>query len=150
MCLLCFLPRFLELAAELREIDAVLRGFVSADENNRNIPAIFLGQFGIQIDIHLAQWSVEFAEQWSNGGFGVVAQVAAGPRVQRNLQWGSASESRSFRGNAHGFGAGERPCINTSREGSLIVSPGKRIKSPTKICILQKRGMHGTRSRFHG
>jgi len=52
--LLCFLLRFLELAAELCEIDAVLRGFVSADENNGNIPAIFLGQFGIQIDIHLA------------------------------------------------------------------------------------------------
>jgi len=54
VCLLCFLLRFLELAAELCEIDAVLRGFVSADENNGNIPAIFLGQFGIQIDIHLA------------------------------------------------------------------------------------------------
>ena len=54
VCLLCFLLRFLELAAELCEIDAVLRGFVSADENDGNIPAIFLGQFGIQIDIHLA------------------------------------------------------------------------------------------------
>ena len=62
MCLFCFLLRFLELAAKLREIDAVFRGFVSADEDNRNIPAIFLGQFGIQIDIDLTQMGVEFAE----------------------------------------------------------------------------------------
>jgi len=54
MCLSRFLPRFLELATELCEIDAVLRGFVPSDENNGNIRAIFLGQFGIQIDIHLA------------------------------------------------------------------------------------------------
>ena len=44
----------------MREIDAVLRGFVFTDENNRDIPAMFLGQFAIQIDIHLAQWRAEF------------------------------------------------------------------------------------------
>jgi len=104
VCLLCFLLRFLELAAELREIDAVLRGFVSADENNRNIPAIFLGQFGIQIDIHLAQMGVEFAEQWSDGGFGLVAEVATGPRVHGDFQSVGCSESRGFRGDAHVFG----------------------------------------------
>jgi hypothetical protein len=88
----------------LREIDAVLRGFVFTDENNRNIPAMFLGQFGIQIDIHLAQWRAEFAEQWSDGGSGLVAQVATGPRVQGDFQTAGFSEPRSFRGNAHGFG----------------------------------------------
>lgn len=96
--------RFLELAAELREIDTVLRGFVSADEDHRNVPAIFLGEFGIQINVHLAQWGAEFAEQWSDGGFGVVAEVAAGPRVEGNFESAHCVESRRFRGDAHGFG----------------------------------------------
>jgi len=115
------LPRFLELSAELREIDAVLGRFVPSDEDNGNIPAIFLGQFGIQIDIHLAQRSVEFLEQRRDGSLGVVAQVAAGPRVQCDLQRAGASETRRFRGSGHGLGAGESACIKTSREGSLIV-----------------------------
>jgi hypothetical protein len=47
--------------------------------------------------------------------------VAAGPRVQRNFQRAGAGESRSFRNNTHDLSTGERACINTSREGSLIV-----------------------------
>ena len=88
----------------LGKIDAVLGGSVSADEYHRNIPAIFLGQFGIQIDIHLAQMGVEFAEQWREDGFSLVAEVATGPRVHGDFQSVGCSESRGFRGDAHGFG----------------------------------------------
>ena len=97
MCLSCFLPRFLELATELCEIDAVLRGFVSSDENNGNIPAIFLGQFGIQIDIHLAQSRPEFAEQGEDDGLCFLAKVAVGPGVESDFQRVAGTEAFVFR-----------------------------------------------------
>ena len=49
-----FFPGFLELAAELGKIHAVLGCFSCADEYNRDVPAVTLGKRDVHVDVYFS------------------------------------------------------------------------------------------------
>ena len=62
----------------MNEINAMLCGFVRADENYGNFPSVALLQNGVFVDVHFAQGSAKFAEQGRDGSLGFFAKMAAG------------------------------------------------------------------------
>ena len=70
--------RFPQLPTKLRKINAMLGGFVRADENDRNVPSIALFQNGVFVDVHFTEDSAKFAEQGRDGGLCFFAKVTAG------------------------------------------------------------------------
>jgi hypothetical protein len=68
----------LELTAELLKVDAMFGGFSAADVDDRDVAAEALGESRVVFDVDFAEGGVEFAEQRGDGGFGFLAEVAAG------------------------------------------------------------------------
>jgi hypothetical protein len=80
----------------LAEVDAVLGGFVSADENYGNIPSKALSQNSIFINVDFAEVSVKFPEQRSDGGLGFFAKMASGARIERDVARAASCKPRIF------------------------------------------------------
>ena len=53
---------FFELPAKLLWIDAVLRRFMLTNIDNRNIPAVALGEFGIKVNIDFPESAAKFEQ----------------------------------------------------------------------------------------
>jgi hypothetical protein len=98
------LRRLAKLAAELLEINAMLGGFVRADENHWNIPSVAFYQDGIPVDVYLAQRSAKFGKQRHNRRLGFVAKMTARTSVESNVTLARGGQSRVFGMSAHGFG----------------------------------------------
>ncbi len=96
--------RFFKLPAELRQIHAMLRRFVLADEDHRDVPRVAILQNGILINVHFAQDNTEFAQNRRDSRFRLVAKMATGTRVKCDVARPTAGHSRVFRGVAHGLG----------------------------------------------
>lgn len=96
--------RFAQLAAKLRDVNAVPGGFAGTDEDHRNIPSIALTQNRIGVDVYFAERRSKLSEQRRNGGTSFVAQMAARTRVQRDFARASRREPQIFGMFAHGFG----------------------------------------------
>src|SRR5712692_4737935 len=74
-----------ELAAELLEIDAVLRYLARAKKNDRNIVIVALAQCRIGFDIDLTQLCTELGQQRRDLCLGLLTEVAAGAGVERDV-----------------------------------------------------------------
>jgi hypothetical protein len=81
----------------------MLRGFVRADEENGNVPAITLLQMRIVVYIHLAKNGAKFSQQRSDGRFRFLAKMATGARVQRHVKGPRCAKAKIFRMLAHRF-----------------------------------------------
>ena len=96
--------RFFKLPAELRQIHAMLRRFVLADEDHRDVPPAAILQNRILINVHFSQDKTEFAQNRRDGRFRLVAKMATGTRVKCDVAGPATGQSRVFRGVAHGLG----------------------------------------------
>jgi hypothetical protein len=83
----------------------VLRRFLLADENHRNVPTVALLYDRIGIYIHFAQGSAEFTQERRNGGFRFVAEVASGSRVESYVAGSGRSKAGVFGMSAHRLGS---------------------------------------------
>ena len=54
--------RYFQLAAKLRDVDAMLGRFVGTDENYRDVPSITFLQNGVFVDVHFAKGGAKFAD----------------------------------------------------------------------------------------
>jgi hypothetical protein len=93
----------LKLAAKLSEIDAMLRGFVGADEEHGNVTAVTLLQKRIVVYIHFAKNGAKFSQQRCDGRFRLLAKMATGARVQRHVDGPRSAKAKIFRMLAHRF-----------------------------------------------
>ena len=84
----------------MRDVNAMLGGFVRTDENHGDVPSVAFFQNSIFVDVHFAENGAELAEQRGNGGLGFFAKVTAGARIERNAAWAAGRELRIFRGTA--------------------------------------------------
>ncbi len=82
----------------------MLRRFVLADEDHRDVPPVAILQNGILINVHFAQDKTEFAQNRRDGRFRLVAKMATGTRVKCDVAGPATGQSRVFRGVAHGLG----------------------------------------------
>lgn len=71
--------------AELLRIDAVLGGFLRTEKNHRDIVCVSLAENRIGVNIDFAQTRAELGEQRRNRPLRFFAQVAATPRVERDV-----------------------------------------------------------------
>ena len=85
-----------QLPAKLSKIDAMLRRFVLADENYRDIPSIALLEKRIFVDVDLVQSGPEFAQQGCDGGFGFLTKVTSGTRIQSDVARAAGLEPNVF------------------------------------------------------
>src|ERR1700724_1554802 len=83
----------------------MLRRFLLADKNHGNIPAVALLQDRIGIYIHFAEDDAEFLQQRPKGGFGFVAEVASGSRIESDVPGAGSGKAGVFWMRAHRFGA---------------------------------------------
>ncbi len=82
----------------------MLRGFLLADEDHGNIPAVALLQHRIFIYIDLTEDGAEFAQERRDGGLSFVAEVTPGTRVESDVERTTSGQRRIFGGAAHGWG----------------------------------------------
>ena len=59
----------------------MFRGFMPADEDHWNVPAVALFENGILIDIHFIESGTEFAQQGRDGRLSFFAKMATWPGV---------------------------------------------------------------------
>ena len=74
-------------------VHAMLRHFVGAKKNHRDVPAVTFPQDNILVDIHLAKSLAELAKKRRNRGLGLFAQMTAWPRVQRHVAWTGGNQA---------------------------------------------------------
>jgi len=65
----------------LNKVDAMLGGFVLADENHGDVPSIALFQNGVFVYVDFAKSGIQLAQQRRDSGFGFFAEMAAGTRI---------------------------------------------------------------------
>ncbi len=68
------------------------------------VPSVAFGKHGIAVNVDFVQRGPELLQQRMNRGLGGFAKVAAGPRVERNVQRSRPGQSQIFSMFAHGFG----------------------------------------------
>lgn len=104
----------------------MLRRFLLADEDHRNIPAVALLQDRIGIYIHFAEDCTEFAQERRNGGLGFVAKMASRTGIERHVTRTGSSKAFVFGMGAHRFGAklhltGEQAPLGRTRHNNRAV-----------------------------
>jgi hypothetical protein len=83
--LTCERCRFLQLTAELCDVNFVFGDFARAEKNYRDIVIVAGAEFAIFIDVDFREASAARFQQRGNLLFGFFAQVAAGTRVNRHV-----------------------------------------------------------------
>ncbi len=68
----------------------MLRGFLRADEEHRNIPTVALPKDRIVIYVDLSQNSAEFSQEGRDGSLSFVAKVTARTSVERDVEWAAS------------------------------------------------------------
>jgi hypothetical protein len=96
--------RVAQLLPKLRYLHAMLRGLPPTDENHGNIRPVALLQQRIFIDIYLSQGRPEFSQKRCNLDLSFLAQVTAGPCVQRDFARPRLRKPLILWVFAHGFG----------------------------------------------
>jgi hypothetical protein len=81
----------------------MLRGFVRADEEDGNVPAVTLLQKRIVVYIHLAKNGAKFLQKRCDSRFCFFAKMATGARVQRHIEGPRCAKAKIFRMLAHRF-----------------------------------------------
>jgi hypothetical protein len=81
----------------------MLRGFPVANEDHRDIQTITQFQDRIVIYINFPEDGVELAQEWRDGGFGLLAEVASGPGVESNDAGAGGGDAGVFGMGAHRF-----------------------------------------------
>jgi len=82
----------------------MLGGFARAEEKNGNVPSVALLQDRVLINIHFPKAWAEFPKQGFDKGFGFFAEMAAGARVERNVQWFARGKAQVLGMSDHGLG----------------------------------------------
>src|SRR3712207_4428155 len=65
----------------------MFEGLHAVDENDRNIPTVAAREFGVEVDVDFPERVSPFAACGTHRLFGLVAEVAAGSRVEYDLRF---------------------------------------------------------------
>src|SRR4029077_2436918 len=85
-----------QLAAELGDVHAVFGGFSRAQENNRDVVVVAGAKFGVFVNVDFGKARAELFQQGSDLRLGLLAEVAAGARVEGDVARGGELQTAVF------------------------------------------------------